>query len=385
MRAKMWGRIAERRLGRNTGLVVLAWLLVCAAGTPAAAQVSFVGDWTGRYHEDQPDRVPGVEPNDYSGLPVNEAARMYADGWDVERTTVLEHQCQPYTMPYLFHGPLQYRVSEERQPDSQELIAIKFYIGTYQQWRTIWMDGRPHPPEYAPHTFVGFSTGEFNGDMLTVNTTHIKAGFFRRSGIPNSDRATLVEHFIRHGNVLSHVTIATDPVYLTEPYIRSQEFVLMERNNTNWLYNCEYANEIPRPRHQVPMFLPGKNPWLTEIGSEVRRAPGGDSRRRGHDTARVRGGDSQRQGDQPCGSARARRAGAGGLARGRPADDRPGRGGAVGARAGQRPHDRRRRRQRRGAGGHRRRPGGGHRGWAPWPRRCWPRSAGSRTDPSAGW
>jgi glyoxylase-like metal-dependent hydrolase (beta-lactamase superfamily II) len=64
---------------------------------------------------------------------------------------------------------------------------------------------------------------------------------------------------------LSHVTIATDPVYLTEPYIRSQEFVLMERNNTNWLYNCEYANEIPRPRHQVPMFLPGKNPWLNEI------------------------------------------------------------------------------------------------------------------------
>ena len=257
----------SKMLGRST-VVALAWLLVCLTGAPAAAQVSFVGDWTGRYHEDQPDRVPGEEPNNYAGLPVNEAARMYADGWDVERTTVLEHQCQPYTMPYLFHGPLQYRVSEERQPDSQELIAIKFYIGTYQQWRTIWMVGRPHPPEYAPHTFVGFSTGEFNGDMLTVYTTHIKAGFFRRSGSPNSDQATLVEHFIRHGNVLSHVTISTDPVYLTEPYIRSQEFVLMERNNTNWLYNCEYANEIPRPRHQVPMFLPGKNPWLTEISKK---------------------------------------------------------------------------------------------------------------------
>jgi len=149
VKSKMWGR---------STVVALAWLLVCLTGAPAAAQVSFVGDWTGRYHEDQPDRVPGEEPNNYAGLPVNEAARMYADGWDVERTTVLEHQCQPYTMPYLFHGPLQYRVSEERQPDSQELIAIKYYIGTYQQWRTIWMDGRPHPPEYAPHTFVGFST-----------------------------------------------------------------------------------------------------------------------------------------------------------------------------------------------------------------------------------
>ena len=57
-------------------------------------------------------------------------------------------------------------------------------MGTYQQRRTIWMDGRPHPPEYAPHTFMGFSTGEWNGDILTITTTHIKAGYFRRSGMP---------------------------------------------------------------------------------------------------------------------------------------------------------------------------------------------------------
>ena len=98
-------------------------------------------------------------------------------------------------------------------------------MGTYQQRRTIWMDGRPHPPEYAPHTFMGFSTGEWNGDILTITTTHIKPGYFRRSGVPASDRTTVVEHWMRHGNVLSQVTIATDPVYLTEPYIRSQEFV----------------------------------------------------------------------------------------------------------------------------------------------------------------
>lgn len=251
---------------RRACRALLALSVVVVWSGPAFGQVSLVGDWSGRYHEDQPDRVPGVEPNDYSGLPVNEAARLFADSWDVERTTVLEHQCQPYTMPYLFHGPLQFRIWEERQPDSQELLALKFYIGTYQQWRTIWLDGRPHPPDYAPHSFVGFSTGEWNGDILTVTTTHLKAGYFRRSGIPNSDRATVVEHFMRHGNVMSHVTIATDPVYLTEPYIRSQEFVVMDRGNSNWLYNCEYVNEIPRPRHQVPAFLPGKNPWLTEVG-----------------------------------------------------------------------------------------------------------------------
>lgn len=246
----------------------LAGVLCLAGAAPAAAQVSFVGDWAGRYHEDQPDRIPGEEPGDFSALPINDAARMFGDSWDVARHSVLEHQCAPYTLPYMFFGPNQFRIWEERHPDTQELVAIQMYLGTYQQRRTIWMDGRPHPPEYAPHTFMGFSTGEWNGDILTITTTHIKAGYFRRTGIPASDRVTVVEHWMRHGNVLSQVTIATDPVYLTEPYIRSQEFVLMERNNTNWLYNCEYAMEVPRDKNEVPHFLPGRNPWRGEFAAK---------------------------------------------------------------------------------------------------------------------
>ena len=245
------------------GVTAVAVLLV--ATTPARAQVSFVGDWAGRYHEDQPDRVPGEEPGDFSGIPLNEAGLMFAEAYDAARHSVLEHQCAPYTLPYMFFGPNQFRIFEERQPDTQELIAIRMYLGTYQQRRTIWMDGRPHPPEYALHTYMGFSTGEWNGDILTITTTHIKAGYFRRTGVPASDRITVVEHWMRHGNLLSQVTIATDPVYLTEPYIRSQEFVLMERNNTNWLYNCEYEMELPKDKNEVPHHLPGKNPWKGEF------------------------------------------------------------------------------------------------------------------------
>jgi glyoxylase-like metal-dependent hydrolase (beta-lactamase superfamily II) len=249
---------------RITSLVIVAWALLVVVPT-AAAQISFVGDWSGRYHEDQPDRVPGEEPGDFSGLPINDAARMFGDSWDVARHSVLEHQCAPYTLPYMFFGPNQFRIFEDKHPDTQELIAIRMYMGTYQQRRTIWMDGRPHPPEYAPHTYMGFSTGEWNGDILTITTSHIKAGYFRRGGMPASDRTTVVEHWMRHGNLLSQVTIATDPVYLTEPYIRSQEFVQMERGNQNWLYNCEYAMEVPKDKNEVPHYLPGQNPWLGEF------------------------------------------------------------------------------------------------------------------------
>jgi cyclase len=248
--------------------VPVVWLLAVLVAAPAFAQINFVGEWTGRYHEDQPDRVPGEEPGDFSGLPLNEAARLFGDSWDVARHSVLEHQCAPYTLPYMFFGPNQFRIWQEHNPDTQELVAIRMHMGTYQQERTIWMDGRPHPPDYAPHTFMGFSTGVWNGDILTITTTHIKAGYYRRTGVPASDRITVVEHWLRHGNVLSQVTIATDPVYLTEPYMRSQEFVLMERGNTNWLYNCEYVMEVPKDKNEVAHYLPGANPWIGEFAAK---------------------------------------------------------------------------------------------------------------------
>jgi hypothetical protein len=251
---------------RDCGALALAGgLLLLLLATPAPAQISLVGEWAGKYHEDQSDRVPGDVQGDLTGVPLNDAARRYADAFDVTRVAVLEHQCQPYNVAHIYRGPLQFRFWEEKDPANQQIIAYRQYIGTYMQWRTIWLDGRSHPPEYVPHTFMGFSTGEWHGDILTVTTTHIKKEFYRRSGIPSSDLTTLVEHYIRHGNLRSHVMIITDPVYLTEPYVNSQEFVLMERGNQNWLYNCEYVMEVPQPKHEVPHYLPGQHPFMEDF------------------------------------------------------------------------------------------------------------------------
>jgi hypothetical protein len=241
-----------------------ASLLVALVTAPAGAQISLVGEWAGRYHEDFSDRVPGDVQGDFTGVPLNDAARRYAEAFDVTRVAVLEHQCLPYNVAHIYRGPLQFRIWEEKDPATQEIVAYRQYLGTYQQWRTIWMDGRPHPPDYVPHTAMGFSTGAWHGDILTVQTTHIKKEFYRRSGIPSSDLTTLVEHYIRHGNLLSHVMIITDPVYLTEPYVNSEEFVLMERGNQNWLYNCEYVMEVPMDKNEVPYYLPGKNPFIED-------------------------------------------------------------------------------------------------------------------------
>jgi hypothetical protein len=38
----------------------------------------------------------------------------------------------------------------------------------------------------------------------------------------------------------------------------------MERGNQNWLYNCEYAMEVPNPKNEVPHYLPGSNPFIAD-------------------------------------------------------------------------------------------------------------------------
>ena len=182
------------------------------------------GTWNPLLHEDFLERIPGPELVNYSGLPITEGSRLWGESWNASRLTMPEHQCQVHVSPYIYRGPLQMRIWTEKDPQSQKIIAIKNYISTYEQNRTIWMDGRPHPPAWAAHTWMGFSTGKWEGNILTVYTTHIKQGWVRRNGLPESDQATLVEHFIRHGDHLTHVSIVTDPVYLTEPLVKSQDF-----------------------------------------------------------------------------------------------------------------------------------------------------------------
>jgi cyclase len=242
-----------------------AVLLLAVTVAPSRAQDILSGEWSPLHHEDYNERIPGPDLGDFAGLPINDSARLFAESWNASRLTLQEHQCRVHVSPYIYHGPLHLRIWDEKDPNTQQVIAIKNYISTYEQTRTIWMDGRPHPPDYAAHTFMGFSTGKWEGNILTVYTTHIKQGWARRNGLPESDQATMTEHFMRHGNIMTHVTILTDPVYLTQPLIRTDDFLLDEKELGGWLWPCEYVEEIlNRPRGDVPNYLPGQNPFLYE-------------------------------------------------------------------------------------------------------------------------
>src|SRR4029078_5299040 len=139
--------------------VVGSLLLLAVFSAPAFAQADFTGTWGARYQEDFPERIPGPDLGDYLGLPINASARQFVDSGDPSRITLPEEQCRVHVSPYIYRGPLNLRVWEERDPETQELVSIKHHISPYDQTRTIYMDGRPHPSDITAHTWKGFSTG----------------------------------------------------------------------------------------------------------------------------------------------------------------------------------------------------------------------------------
>jgi hypothetical protein len=234
---------------------------------PAFAQSDITGEWAPLLHEDQTDRLPGLGPVDFAGLPLTDGARQWALSWDSGRLSILEHQCQVHVMPYIISGPTRFRIWADKDLNTQRITAFHQYMSLWGAERTIYVDGRPHPPEIAPHTWMGFSTGAWEGNTFVVRTTHLKQGWIRRNGVPESDRVKTTERFTRHGDMLTYVVYIEDPVYLAEPIVRSRNFVKMPGvNEGNWIAAtpCEPAEEIDLARGAVPNYLPGENPFVAE-------------------------------------------------------------------------------------------------------------------------
>jgi hypothetical protein len=245
----------------RAGLLLLPLLL--AVNRPALAQVDFSGEWAPRFHEDQPERVPGPPLGDYLGLPINDAARLRADSWDASMMTLPEWQCRPHSADYIWRGPSQLTIRKEENPLTRETVAF------HAEWlrsidNPIYLDGRERPPDDALHSWGGFATGKWEGDMLTVTVTHLKEGYIRRNGMPRSDKATVTEHWLRHGDFLTIVTIVNDPVYLTEPFIRTTDYQL-DLHQRVPPYPCEMVQEVERPKGVVPHHLFGTNNDLKEF------------------------------------------------------------------------------------------------------------------------
>jgi glyoxylase-like metal-dependent hydrolase (beta-lactamase superfamily II) len=100
----------------------------------------------------------------------------------------------------------------------------------------------------------------------------MKNGALRRgNGVPQSDHATLTEYFVRHGDHLTNVTVVTDPVFLTEPMVRSNDYYRQPVDPGAWLYACDDGEQIlDRPEDEVPHYLFGKQPYAREFSARYK-------------------------------------------------------------------------------------------------------------------
>jgi hypothetical protein len=263
----------------HVAIVLLTSASVLAIASPAAAQFDLAGEWAARTHEDNPHRIPGAELGDYTGLPLNDAARQKASSWDASILSQPEQQAKPHPAQYFMRGPgPNIRWTKIVDPLSGRLVAFTV-VGTFGRAdRVIWMDGRPHPSPYAEHTFAGFSTGEWEGSALKVTTTHMKTAFINRNGPPSSYKAVMTEYFVRHDDHLVMLSIVDDPVYLEEPMVRTQNWVLALQQHVGLASPFETIDELAdRPLGWVPHWPLGTRhaEFAERFGLPAEAAAGG--------------------------------------------------------------------------------------------------------------
>src|SRR5215467_14537616 len=198
--------------------LVATALILLTAGR-ASAQFEFVGSWAPLGGEDvQNDSVPV----DYLGLALTDEARTRALSYDESQKSMIERQCAGWGAAYLVLGPFGLRVSSQTDPVTNRIVS--FTIGAWEDWNemVIWMDDRPRPSEHALHTQAGFTVGRWEGGALAARTTHVKAGFIRKTGVPLTDQATIDWRIFRHGDILTVLMLSINPTSITEIYTLSK-------------------------------------------------------------------------------------------------------------------------------------------------------------------
>jgi hypothetical protein len=246
----------------RTAVTVLALLVA----TSASAQVDLSGTWMLRNFSDALMTAPGAGPLpvDFMGMPFNDSGRARALSHDPSEISVPDHICIPYSPPYIMLGPFGLKITNDIDPVNASLLSVRIEPWNDMAPITIWMDGRPHPSEYAPHEVTGFTTGTWENDVLVASTTHMKESVSRRNGAPLSDRAAMRLRFLRHGDLLTLTARIEDPVNFDGPYYLTRVFQLigtpLARNSTMCAPSYEGV-----PEGVVRHLDPDQNPFVDEM------------------------------------------------------------------------------------------------------------------------
>src|SRR5579863_5543931 len=207
----------------------------------AAAPIDLTGNWVSIVTEDWRYRMVTPAPGDYQGVPMTSAAVKVADAWDPAKDEAAGEQCKSYGAPALL------RVPEHLHITWQDDKTLRMDADAGKQTRLFHFGDKAAAGEDGGSSLQGDSLAQWEiqragprpvGGSLKVTTTHLKAGYLRKNGVPYSENANLVEYYDlvkeRNGDLLMVVTITvTDPMYLRESFVISSHFK-KQADNSGW-------------------------------------------------------------------------------------------------------------------------------------------------------
>jgi hypothetical protein len=224
------------------------------------APIDLTGYWVSVVTEDWRYRMLTPRKGDYASVPLNAAARQVADAWDPAKDEASGDACKAYGVANIMRVPGRVHITWQ----DDQTLKIESDAGT--QTRVLHfpdpaVPGSSQAPGAVPGgsqapaaSWQGFSTARWEiagpqrrggstaatarGGSLKVVTTHMKAGYLRKNGVPYSENALVTEYFDRHTEPngdqwFTVTTIVDDPKYLAEPFITSSHFK-KEANGAKW-------------------------------------------------------------------------------------------------------------------------------------------------------
>ena len=202
---------------------MLAAAACCAVAFASSAEPNLDGFWAAKI-----ERVPSgktlidelpkaavlindtgageLAAGDFGGLKLTARALEQVRNYDYKKELDPENNCVPPSVAFYMQAPFPMEIYQGR-----DLIVFKMEY--FDMVRVVFLDGRAHPPESAPHSKSGYSTGRWDGDTLVVETTHIEPGTFMNNGFSHSAHIKLSERFrlSPDGNTLWLTQVYEDP------------------------------------------------------------------------------------------------------------------------------------------------------------------------------
>jgi len=133
-------------------------------------------------------------------------------------------------------------------PDLQKIFI--FDIGGPHTFRTIYMDGKPHPKDLVP-SYYGDSRGHWEGDTLVVDNTGFNESFWMdRAGSPHTEKLHYIEKFTRTDyNTMKYEVTVDDPGAYTGTWSNSFQM--------RWQAGPELFEYVCQDNNFAPVLLVG--------------------------------------------------------------------------------------------------------------------------------